>query len=121
MSPKEKLQDPLYFIAIIPPEPILSEVLAMKEEMANSYASKAALRSPPHITLHMPFRWPDKKSKALSTVLQEVAKDNAPIPVVLKDFGAFPPRVIYVGVEENKKLEELQSDLLKRIRMGLNL
>jgi len=54
-----------YFIAIIPAEPWYSEALQLKKEVRDVYESKGALRSPPHITLHMPFRWTLKKLKFL--------------------------------------------------------
>ena len=45
----------LYFIAIIPPEEIATEITSFKQEMANIYNSKKALRVMPHITLKAPF------------------------------------------------------------------
>ena len=41
----------------------------IKQEFANRFNSKAALRSPPHITLHMPFKWKEEKEVKLIDVL----------------------------------------------------
>lgn len=121
MLAKDKVPDPLYFIALLPPDNIASAVTAIKKDMAENFHSKAALRSPPHITLHMPFRWPDKKIEKLQLCLKEFAQTRHPFEVSLKDFGAFPPRVIYVEVEPNEPLDLLQRDLLSVMRKKLNI
>jgi 2'-5' RNA ligase len=59
-----------YFIAIVPPEPFLSNITAIKMELFENYGSKGALRSPAHITLHMPFSWDDEKEEKLITNLE---------------------------------------------------
>ena len=113
---KSKASDPLYFIAIVPPTEIASQITAIKEEMAVEYFSKAALRSPPHITLHMPFRLGDKKLEKLKGVLSEFAKSKSPFEIHLKGFDAFAPRVIFAAVVENSVLEALQDSLLQLMR-----
>jgi len=101
----------LYFVAIVPEEPVYSEILALKTEIRDRFSSKAALRSPPHITLHMPFQWKEEKEEQLFNSLNELAILHQPFKVTLKDFGAFPPRVIYVQVEENQHLNMLQKEV----------
>jgi 2'-5' RNA ligase len=101
----------LYFVAIVPEEPIYAEILALKTEIRDRFSSKAALRSPPHITLHMPFQWKEEKESQLLTTLNELAILHQPFKVTLKDFGAFSPRVIYVQVEENQHLNMLQKEV----------
>ena len=54
-----------YFIAIIPPSPIYEEALRLKEYFRDTYNSKASLNSPPHLTLHMPFRMKERKEAEL--------------------------------------------------------
>lgn len=121
MSTTPKISLPLYFIAIVPPEPIAAEITAIKEEMAITYRTKAALRSPPHITLHMPFRLEDKKLPELQEFLEGFARSLLPFEIYLKNFGAFPPRVIFVGMEANEKLQQLQHLLLRGMRRALNI
>jgi len=65
----------LYFIAIVPTSPLSEELLAWKQYFQEHYQSKAALNSPPHITLHMPFEWKEEKAavlgrRAMSVCLQ---------------------------------------------------
>ena len=103
----------LYFIALVPDEPVYSEVWQLKEEIRDRFASKAALRSPPHITLHMPFKWRETKEDLLFSTLEAVVDKHQPFTIKLIDFGAFEPRVIYVNVEESKILEQLQKEVAK--------
>ena len=63
-----------YFIAIIPPSPILEEVQEIKNYFKDKYESRAALNSPPHITLHMPFFWKIDEEDLLISLLTEFAK-----------------------------------------------
>ncbi|UXP34028.1 2'-5' RNA ligase family protein [Reichenbachiella agarivorans] len=111
----------LYFLAIVPDQPLKDQVHELKLETAQRYGSKAALKSPPHITLHMPFQWRDDREEQLIEVLQSFRFDNYPIDIRLKGFGFFPPRVIFISVEENEALKELQKHLCDHIRRELNV
>ena len=106
---KLRQTDDLYFVAIIPREPLKARVTGIKKELEAQFNTKAALKSPPHITLHMPFRWKSKKIDQITTTLQELAVQTQAFYVELKDFAAFPPRVIYLNVTENISLNNLKS------------
>ena len=111
----------LYFVAIVPEEPIYSEILSLKTEFRDRFNSSAALRSPPHITLHMPFQWKEEKEEQLLHSLDELAKLHQPFPVAIEDFGAFPPRVIYVHIEECKPLNTLQKIVSRNAATNWNI
>ena len=81
----------------------------------------AALRSPPHLTLRMPFYWRDKKTKHLEDALDKIAQVQAPFDVHLNGFGAFPPRVIFARVEDNAELMAFQAAVVRMNRTELNL
>ncbi len=98
----------LYFVAIVPEEPVYSEVLAFKTEFRDRFNSSAALRSPPHITLHMPFQWPQEKENKLHFSLDKLAELHQPFKLELSNFGAFPPRVIYMIVNNNHALNSIE-------------
>ena len=66
----------LYFIAIIPPSPIFEQASELKNHFMQQYQSKAALNSPPHITLHMPFEWKEKKEEELALNLNLFSKNK---------------------------------------------
>jgi 2'-5' RNA ligase len=110
-----------YFLAIVPPEPILSEVMALKEYFFEHHKSKGALRSPGHITLHMPFNWPDKKKDKLRDALADFAANQKPVAIKLKDFGCFAPRVIFIAVEHSDELLELQKKSDRFFKTELNV
>lgn len=84
---------------------------AVKQVFATEYDSRAALRSPPHITLQAPFEWNLEEQPQLSQALAEFAQGQVPVPIQLKGFGAFPPRVIYLHIERTPILLASQKAL----------
>ncbi len=109
-----------YFIAIVPPEPINGEVFQIKEEFAANYNSKGALRSPAHITLHMPFMWKEEKQAQLIETLAKFSF-TAQTKILLNNFGHFANRVIFVDVAKNPELEEMQKQLVRHAKVNLQL
>lgn len=110
-----------YFVAVVPPSPVYEEALALKEYFREKYNSKAALNSPPHITLHMPFLWNHEKEKKLILKLQEFACQYDPMKICLDNFSSFPPRVIFMNVTESDALDALQKDLHRFFKRELNI
>lgn len=115
------MNESLYFLAIIPPQPIHDEVMAFKHKVLERFNSKAALRSPPHITLHMPFKWKDKKDDLLVQKLAEFQFGAYPFELELQNFDFFPPKVVFVDVVKNEPLTLLQKALIKHVRKELNI
>jgi 2'-5' RNA ligase len=111
----------LYFIAIIPPMQIRNEIQLLKEYFKDTYQSKAALNSPPHITLHMPFQWKEPKEEKLLSALKKFAAGKSEVEVQLNGFSCFAPRVIYVNVQESEPLHLLQTELHRYCKTELNL
>ncbi|XOV92576.1 MAG: 2'-5' RNA ligase family protein [Bacteroidota bacterium] len=118
MSNKEN--EALYFLALVPPEPIFSEVERLKYQFFEKYHSKAALKSPPHITLHMPFKLGEHKEQKLISSLSQV-HIGAGFNITQKGFGAFAPRVIYINVEPVSELIELQKLVVENLRRNLKI
>ena len=111
----------LYFVAIVPAEPIYSFAQQQKEYFANTFNSKAALRSPPHVTLHMPFKYKERKEKDVINVLESVSKAHSTFPLDIAGFGAFEPRVIYLSVEKTPGLSSLQQAVGQAMKTQLNV
>lgn len=109
-----------YFIAIVPPEPLLSNIRQLKEYNFQVYKTKGALRSPGHITLHMPFSWEEEKEEILMRELSTFSFET-PVSIGLKDFDFFEPRVIFINVLKNNLLEELQKKLVQHAKKQLRL
>jgi 2'-5' RNA ligase len=111
----------LYFIALVPPSPLYDEAQQWKEYMSDHYQSRAALKSPPHITLHMPFEWKEKKEEQLIFSLQKFGKGRTPFTVVFNGFSCFEPRVIFIQVEQSHGLKDLHDQLFRYCKQKLNL
>lgn len=102
-----------FFLALIPNSPLQEQLMELKHYFSDHYQCKAPLRSPAHITLHMPFSYADKKMEKLKQNLTALASRHDSFDLKLNGFGAFPPRVIYVSVEENQPLRLLQKLLMQ--------
>ncbi|MGB3183281.1 MAG: 2'-5' RNA ligase family protein [Cyclobacteriaceae bacterium] len=111
----------LYFLAILPSESIRKEVTGIKEYFREKYQTKAALRSPAHITLHMPFRWKTKKEAILHDVLAEFALTVPVFDVQIDGYGSFAPRVIYLDIPDNPAMSRAQKTLVTTVRTRLNI
>ncbi|MDZ4875828.1 MAG: RNA 2',3'-cyclic phosphodiesterase [Chroococcidiopsis cubana SAG 39.79] len=113
----------LFFVALLPPLDIQDYATQIKQYFATQYHSRAALKSPPHITLQPPFRWlnANTPASALEECLQEFARDRASIPITLNGFAAFPPRVIYIDVVRSAELLALQADLMAQLAAKLGI
>lgn len=121
MSRTVREQIKSYFIAIVPPSPTYEEAQELKTYFRDHYRSKASLNSPPHITLHMPFQWKEKKEEELVAGLSDFASQLVAFNLNLKNFSCFSPKVIFIDVETNPELNELQKNLHKFCKRELNL
>ncbi len=110
-----------YFIAIVPPEPVLSMAQKLKNEMKERFNSRQALYSPPHITLHMPFEWNETKEERLEKAFLKRLKHFQKFQVHLKGFGAFPPRVIFLKPDLSQELKDIHHAVGIAARLDLHL
>lgn len=114
-------QSKLYFIAIVPPSPVFEQAQALKVHFRDQYNSKASLNSPPHITLHMPFQWKEKKEDDLIVTLNNFTINKSGFNLKLKNFSCFSPKVIFIDVETNQHLKTLHEDLHRTYKKELNI
>lgn len=110
-----------FFIALLPPPDIQAQVNAIKQHFSDRYDSRAALKSPPHITLQPPFELQLVNLPALKQCLSTFANHREPVPVKLSGFAAFPPRVIYINVLKTQELLMLQTDLMAYLETVLEI
>lgn len=111
----------LFFIAILPPLEIQRSANEVKHYFAEIYNSKAALKSPPHITLQSPFYWETDRLRELKTLLAEFTQQQAFIPIILDGFAVFEPRVIYIDVRKTPELLAVQKALMQQLELSLNI
>ncbi|MFY0600940.1 MAG: 2'-5' RNA ligase family protein [Cyclobacteriaceae bacterium] len=109
-----------YFIALIPPEPLFSEASDLKKYVKEHFNSKAALRSPPHITLHMPFRLKPNKEEQLDLALSDFASKHDCFEVIQDGFGFFEPRVVFINVQRSLEMSGIQKSLLSFMKRNFN-
>ena len=113
----------LYFIALIPPEPLRNRIVELKLKFAEKYQTNHALKSPPHITLIPPFNFRNEEEKRIIELLEIFTQTANPFNVTIKGFGTFKPKVIYLDFTENELLNSFQMRLSKEFKdiSGLNL
>jgi 2'-5' RNA ligase len=107
------------FIALLPPPAVQAYAQEIQQYFAAQYASRAALRSPPHITLQPPFEWAVERQAELVRSLHAFAATMAPIPITLDGFSTFPPRVIFINVKKTPELLSLQTHLTRDLATNL--
>lgn len=109
-----------YFIAILPPEPVFSEIEQIKLEISKKYNNKSALRSPAHITLHMPFEIKEKKEASLIESLEKF-RFHSGFKIQLKNYSCFEPKVIFIDVTKNELLSAFQKELVFHVKSEFNI
>jgi 2'-5' RNA ligase len=113
--------EPLFFIALLPPQAIQDHATGVKCHFDQYYDSRHAFKSPPHITLFPPFKWRHERLAILIESLADFATAHPAIPITLDGFGAFPPRVIFIQVDRSNTLLELHQSLLEHLEVSIDL
>lgn len=111
----------LFFIALLPPQDVQDYATEIKEYFAQTYKSRHALKSPPHITVQAPFEWQLENVPVLEQGLRAFAQTRTPVPITLKGFGAFVPRVIYINVLKTPELLAVQQELMAYLEASLGI
>ena len=105
----------LYFIAIIPKKELREKITAFKQDFANRFNSKKALKVFPHITLKAPFKFSPGMHEELLRWFYDLHLLQKPFIVQLKNFGAFNNKrnpVVFVQPVITKELQALQQQLI---------
>lgn len=110
-----------FFVALLPPEAVQMKANEIKGIMRDQYASKAAFRSPPHVTLLAPFEWPIAELPRLAQALKEFAAAQSSVPMTLDGFAAFAPHVIYINVVQSDHIMAIQPKLLAHLHTQVGL
>jgi 2'-5' RNA ligase len=87
----------LVFIALIPPEPVYSELRERMEQYSALLDSTKALHLPPHVTLVPPFL--TKHYDDLIKDLQATAENLKPFSIELENLHHFGARVLHYPVQ----------------------
>jgi RNA 2',3'-cyclic 3'-phosphodiesterase len=115
------------FLAINPPEEVRQRVWEATAPLRESAAGVAWVPEPKiHLTLKFIGETPEERIEPLVTLMTAIARTHAAPVVHLEAVGAFPnfrrPRVIWMGIEQEPRLELLHHDVeLECDRLGHEL
>ena len=110
-----------YFLAIAPEGEFEEQVTNLKLEIKNRFQAKYALKSPPHITVKMPFSYNEAKEERLIKELGGFINRYEPMHISVGGVHTFGNRVIYLGVSAGPELYDFQSDLKTFCKREMNL
>ncbi len=105
----------LYFIALIPKRELREMINAFKNDFANRFNSKKALKVYPHITLKAPFKCSAKHHAELLNWFSDLRISQESFSMPLKNFGAFHDKnnpVVYVHPTITKELQLMQKEII---------
>lgn len=106
------MKESLYFIAILPEEGLLRDNLyQLKVEISETYQTYQALKSPPHITLQSPFKREHSFEKQMIEALRTFAASQTSFNVLLKNYDVFPPKVLYIRIQDHLPFINIHSSL----------
>lgn len=101
----------MYYIAIVAPDDINEQVLKCKYYMREHFKCSIALKSPAHITLVSPFWMNENMQPALEKAIEIFSELQKNFAIQLKNFDAFKPKVLFVGVTISPQLQQLKTSL----------
>jgi 2'-5' RNA ligase len=101
----------LYFIGIVPPEPIYAEIKEFQQYVADKYRSKEALRRPTHATLIPPFQLEESREAELIKFVENIAAKEDKFELAIDGFGSFTVGVIYAAIVKNEQLNAIYKEL----------
>jgi 2'-5' RNA ligase len=110
-----------YFIGIVPKGEAGEMAHHIKLALKEKFGIKYALKSPPHITLKMPFLFNENKESILKEKLHRFFEAEQSFEIGLKGFKTFGSRVIYIVVKSPPELMQLQSTLAQFAKSRLLL
>lgn len=109
----------IYFIALLPNEEVGREIIRLKQEFAEKYDARRALRVLPHITIQVPFTASPSLERSLIPGLTTFAATMRPFEIKLSGFGGFSftkRKVLYINVEKNDGIVYLHQQMMEFLR-----
>lgn len=99
------------FVALLLPPALAEPLRALQLDIRDRFHSRAALRSPPHLTLVAPFECEREELAGLDEWLSLAVLSQRSFEVVLDGFACFAPRVIFLAPEPSLPLSRLNEAL----------
>ena len=114
-----RLEKKIYFIALLPTAEAGKEIIRLKQEFAEHYGARFALKVLPHITLQVPFTADPFLEKTLTAGLAEFAASARPFEVTLNGFGTSlfkAQRILYIKVAQEPAIMDIHKELVAFLR-----
>lgn len=109
----------LYMLAIMPPPELMKEIEGIRQQFADAYNCKAALKPPVHITLIPPFKTGVSIEDELRNDLSNWSETKVAFAVKLKNFDVFRRnQVVFIHVEPSLQLRAFQRELEDKFRQN---
>jgi 2'-5' RNA ligase len=104
----------LLLVAIMPDDPTTEIIEQIRQDFANKYNCKAALKPLIHITLIPPFYIEGPGTERVESLLAGSVTGMPSFTVRLRNYGTFPKnRVVFIDIEQAPELLELQANIQK--------
>jgi len=101
----------LYYIGAICPEDVNEKVSVYKQYMLDKYGSRAAQKSPAHLTIVPPFKAEEDMEKRLDDFVATYNFSLIPFEIQLKGFNHFTNSVLFVDALPNEALNSMEQEL----------
>jgi 2'-5' RNA ligase len=114
-----RVDNKLYFIALLPNAEIGMDIIRLKREFAENYGTSHALKSMPYITVQVPFSADPALERVFCDGLSEFAASQSPFEVQLNGFGTIPhheKKVLNIQVERTPGMLEMHQKLMYFLR-----
>jgi len=98
----------LFFFALIPEARFSEKVRSLQEELKAKFALTYSMRIIPHITLQAPFECQEVNQSKLEECVDLISNRIKPLRLKSMNFGSFINSVVYINLEKNAELMELQ-------------
>lgn len=100
----------LYYVAIIPPAGLYEQVDFIRKKLSEYFGFKAALKSPPHITLVAPVHLGIEEVEELTLGIEMLLEKERAFSLKLGEVSWFGFNTVFLSLHQNddlKRLEEL--------------
>ncbi|WP_316793521.1 2'-5' RNA ligase family protein [Pedobacter frigoris] len=108
----------LFFIAILPPAAISSEIDEIRKQCSVEYKIYSALKPPVHITLIPPFKLDSVFEDKLIANLESCRNFHSFVQE-LNGYDGFPPGVVFIRADNNTEITHLHKILRIKLKKYL--
>ena len=99
-----------YLLVLQPHEDLRNRIIKVRDEFSDTYKSKAALGSKPHVAL-LRFTQLEMMEERIMNRLKVVGMGAKPFKVELKNFGSFPTHTLFINVETKVPVHNLVREI----------